>query len=148
MAFALQVINDLGASRACGPCTACCTILGVTELHKPVNVECEHACSNGCSIYDDRPKTCRDWSCDWKNGLIPGEHFRPDKLGVIFDLRLEGCDPILCMWEVVPDAAKQDLLGPILSEVYLQAPCAVMKPDGTAYNYWTHDPIQRTPYVG
>lgn len=148
MAFSLQMTNELGASRECGPCTACCTMLGVTELHKPVNAECEHVCERGCSIYDSRPRTCRDWSCDWKNGLIPGEDLRPDKLGVIFDLRLEGCDPILCLWEVMPGAAQQDALGSILSNVYLHAPCAVMKPDGTAYNYWSHEPIQRSPYAG
>jgi hypothetical protein len=140
--------NDLGARRECGLCTACCTILGVTELHKPVNVECEHVCEGGCSIYDTRPRTCRDWSCDWKNGLIPGEDLRPDKLGIIFDLRLEGCDPILCMWEVTPGAAKQNVLAAIISDVYLEAPCAVMKPDGSAYNYWSQDPIQRSPYMG
>jgi hypothetical protein len=148
LAFSLQVTNDTKGGRECGPCTACCTILGVTELRKPVNVKCEHVCERGCSIYETRPPTCRNWSCDWKNGLLPGEELRPDKLGVIFDLRLEGCDPILCMWEVVPGAADQELLGPLLANVYLQAPCAVMKMDGTAYNYGTRETISRTPYAG
>jgi hypothetical protein len=148
LAYSLQLLNDLRDRRECGACTACCTVLGVTELHKPVNVECAHACEAGCSIYDDRPRTCRDWSCDWKNGLVPGEDLRPDRLGVILDLRLKGCDPILCMWEVTPGAAKQEVLGPIMANVYHRAPCAVMKNDGTAYDYWTHDPVQRSPYAG
>lgn len=148
VAFSLQLTNETATPRECGACKACCTMLGVTELHKPVNAQCEHVCEQGCSIYDDRPQTCRNWSCDWKNGLIPGEELRPDKLGVIFDLRLTGCDPILCMWEVAPGAAEQTVLGPILANVYLQAPCAVMTLDGSAYDYWSRQPIARTPYAG
>jgi hypothetical protein len=148
VAFALQVIEERGNGRECGPCTACCTMLGVTELHKPVNVPCDYVCGGGCSIYLTRPPTCRNWSCDWKNGLIPDEELRPDRLGIIFDLRLEGADPILCLWEVREDAARQPTLEQILTEVYLQAPSVVMKLDGTAYNYWTGEPVQRSPYAG
>lgn len=123
-------------------------MLGVTELHKPVNVRCTFVCEQGCSVYETRPQTCRNWSCDWKNGLIAEEELRPDRLGIIFDLRLEGADPILCLWEVWDGAAEQPLLEPILAEVYLQAPSVVMKQDGTAYNYWTHEQVQRSPYSG
>ena len=123
-------------------------MLGVTELHKPVNVPCAYVCEGGCSIYQTRPQTCRNWSCDWKNGLIPDEELRPDRLGIIFDLRLEGADPILCLWEVHEGAARQPGLEPLLNEIYLHAPCVVMKQDGTAYNYWSGDPVQRSPYAG
>lgn len=75
MAFSLPMTKELGVHRECGQCTACCTMLGVTELRKPVNIACDHVCEQGCSIYNSRPQTCRDWSCDWKNGLIPGEDF-------------------------------------------------------------------------
>ncbi len=120
MAFALQIIEERGSSRECGSCIACCTMLGVTELHKPVNVPCAFVCEGGCSIYETRPQTCRNWSCDWKNGLIPDEEQRPDRLGIIFDLRLEGADPILCLWEVLKAAARQPGLEP-LSERDLSA---------------------------
>jgi hypothetical protein len=141
--------DDQRARRECGPCTACCTILGVAELHKPVYVTCQHVCEQGCSIYNARPQTCRDWSCDWKNGFVPGEDRRPDKLGIIFDLRCEsGRDPILCMWEVVEGAARENAVRVIMSNVYPQVPSAVLKQDGTAYNYWNEEIIQRSPYAG
>src|SRR5262249_51562581 len=146
--FSLQVVNERRDQRECGACKACCTVLGVTELHKPVNVECEHICNAGCAIYDERPRTCRDWSCDWKNGLIPGDEMRPDKVGVMFDLRIEGIDPLLCLWEVADGAAEQAGLDQVLANVYLHAPCAVMKKDGSAYDYWTKSPLGRSPYQG
>ena len=148
MPYSLQMTTDRRDRRECGSCTACCAILGVAELHKPVNVECPHVCAQGCSIYDTRPRTCRDWSCDWRNGFLPGEEQRPDKLGVIFDLRLEGCDPILCIWEVAEGAAQQKEVDSIMSAVYPRISSAVMKKDGTAYNYWGREPIERTPYTG
>jgi hypothetical protein len=123
-------------------------MLGVAELHKPVNVPCAFVGSQGCTQYLTRPGTCRSWSCDWRNGHLPDDELRPDRLGVIFDLRLEGADPILCLWEVHEGAARQPALEHIVTTAYLQAPTVVMKRDGSAYDFWTGDPVQRTPYAG
>ena len=74
------------SSRECGGCTACCTVLAVHELRKPMRWACEHIVCDGCRVYDTRPQGCRDFDCLWIRGEIPGdEAHRPDRLGVIFD---------------------------------------------------------------
>jgi hypothetical protein len=74
------------ACRTCGDCTACCTVLAVDELKKPMRWACEHIVCHGCRIYDTRPQGCRDFDCLWLRGEISGdESHRPDRLGVIFD---------------------------------------------------------------
>jgi hypothetical protein len=72
--------------RSCGECTACCTVLAVDELRKPMRWACEHLVRHGCRIYAARPQGCRDFDCHWLRGEIAGdESLRPDRLGVIFD---------------------------------------------------------------
>lgn len=69
--------------RACGSCSACCTNLAVAELHKPAGVRCVHLTAAGkCSIYDTRPKGCRDFDCYWRQGA--GDmSLRPDRSGAV-----------------------------------------------------------------
>ena len=73
---------------ACGACTACCRALGVAELDKPEWKKCSHVISSGCGIYADRPQSCRDYSCIWRQSQdhspMP-KAYRPDRLGVVFD---------------------------------------------------------------
>jgi hypothetical protein len=74
------------AGRSCGECTACCTVLSVAEIRKPMRWACEYVQCGGCRIYDKRPPACRDFNCLWLRGAIAGdESHRPDKLGVMFD---------------------------------------------------------------
>src|SRR6266704_976050 len=74
------------SGRRCGECTACCTVLAVNELHKPMRWACDHVSCAGCAVYDSRPRGCRQFNCLWLRGAISGnESFRTDKLGVIFD---------------------------------------------------------------
>jgi hypothetical protein len=70
-------------SRACGDCTVCCTLTFVPELNKVEGVTCIN-CDNGCSIYENRPTSCRGFSCAWLSGNIP-EELRPDKVGVMIE---------------------------------------------------------------
>lgn len=71
--------------RTCGECTLCCKVLGVAEIKKPPNVWCQHsATKKGCQIYNDRPSSCKEFSCVWL--LSPdkmGDHLRPDKTHVV-----------------------------------------------------------------
>lgn len=74
--------------RKCGSCTLCCTVIPVLELKKPKGVRCEHLrFGKGCTIYADRPRSCRQWSCRWlmQPELLPGGWLRPDHSHVIFD---------------------------------------------------------------
>ena len=74
------------AGRSCGNCTACCTVLAVEELQKPMRWACEHVACSGCQIYDARPHACREFNCLWLRGAISGdESRRPDKLGMLID---------------------------------------------------------------
>lgn len=53
---------------SCGSCKLCCTVMGVdfdNGQHKPEMVTCEHLCSAGCSIYEQRPQSCRGYECVW-----------------------------------------------------------------------------------
>src|SRR5581483_1170710 len=71
----------------CGTCTFCCRAMAVVELSKPVDQWCEFTRAHkGCSIYDERPPSCRDFQCYWlatqsnddPKVRMPLE-FRPDK---------------------------------------------------------------------
>jgi hypothetical protein len=72
--------------RACGECTACCTLMAVPALRKPNRVACVHVRDQGCAIHAERPDDCRAFHCLWLRGAIAGgESARPDALGVMFD---------------------------------------------------------------
>ncbi|HRI10323.1 MAG TPA: hypothetical protein PKW35_21035 [Nannocystaceae bacterium] len=72
-------------ARPCGECTACCTVMAVTELQKPRGQACAHICAGGCAIYSERPDSCRRFDCLWRLGFARDDD-RPDRLGVIFDV--------------------------------------------------------------
>jgi hypothetical protein len=81
-----ELSNHDPGSRSCGDCTACCTVLAVDELRKPMRWACDHAACAGCRIYDARPQSCRDFNCQWLLGEISGDDStRPDRVGVLFD---------------------------------------------------------------
>ena len=83
---ALLMSETAAAGRTCGDCTACCTVLAVEELRKPMRWACEHVACDGCRAYEARPQACRDFNCLWLRGAISGdESRRPDNLGVLFD---------------------------------------------------------------
>ena len=90
---AQRAMAKAAASRACGTCTACCTALGVLEIEKEPETPCKHMVADGCGIYARRPKSCREYSCFWRLGMMSPER-RPDRFGVVFDaldhLELEG----------------------------------------------------------
>ncbi len=83
-------------SRLCDECTACCSVMGVTELDKGPNCDCVHLIplgridrSGGCDNYADRPHSCREFVCLWKHRALESDEYRPDKLGLIFTLTTE-----------------------------------------------------------
>jgi hypothetical protein len=78
------------AERPCGPCVACCTTMGVSELGKQPGVVCWHLGTSehvGCGIYGTRPNSCRTFNCLWKKGLGSTDE-RPDRTGIIFDVSI------------------------------------------------------------
>lgn len=73
----MQTINS------CGGCTACCTTHGVPEIKKPPREKCSLCGDRGCSIYETRPESCRDFECHWLLGNAGGPDCRPDKTGIV-----------------------------------------------------------------
>jgi hypothetical protein len=119
-------LNTIVNFRSCDGCQACCTVVGVQELHKPHWTRCQHQCESGCAIYEDRPRSCRGYSCLWAAGLLDGdEQHRPDRSGVILDLRTCGISDsvkpgdtvVIQVWEVRPGAMDQPNVASLLNRI-------------------------------
>jgi hypothetical protein len=79
-------------TRSCGECTVCCTALTIDdpELTKVQGVPCRHiAAGGGCGIYHTRPRICRTYYCGWRQLKWVRETLRPDRSGVLVQLRGE-----------------------------------------------------------
>jgi len=57
-------------TRECGDCSLCCKLTYVAELDKPIDTWCPHCRPGhcGCTIYSDRPASCRGFVCGWLAG--------------------------------------------------------------------------------
>lgn len=80
---------DLVPGRTCGDCTACCTVMAVDqpEMQKEAGATCRHRAA-GCSIYETRPKLCRDYHCGWRQLPILDQSWRPDLSGVFVEVEV------------------------------------------------------------
>lgn len=69
------------AGRTCGSCTLCCKLMGVPELKKPPARWCA-SCDQGtgCTVYAERPPSCRNFQCFWLMDENFPEEFRPDRI--------------------------------------------------------------------
>src|SRR6516165_5983950 len=120
--FPLRMVVNF---RGCGDCQACCTVVGVQELAKPHWTRCSHQCASGCAIYEQRPRTCQGYSCLWAAGLLDGdEEYRPDRLGIILDLRTAGSDSVrpgdqvmIQVWEVWPGALDEPKAAELVNRI-------------------------------
>ena len=126
-----MLLNDLPEpTKTCGECTACCTVMAIPETKKPMYQTCEHLGCSGCSIYAERPLSCRSWSCLWLLGIIEGdERRRPDRLGLIFDMvqfPSVGRGFLVC-YEVWPDALQNPQARYVLQRVEARYSVAVVR---------------------
>ena len=66
--------------RECGTCTLCCKVAAVEEFSKPNGIWCRH-CVKGrrCTIYDQRPPSCRNFYCQWMLEARVGPEWRPER---------------------------------------------------------------------
>lgn len=87
----------------CNTCTLCCKLMSVIELNKPRCVWCKHIASNknSCTIYEERPEGCKEWTCGWFSSQrsaipLPAE-MRPDRSHVVISRGVKSiwfhCDP-------------------------------------------------------
>jgi hypothetical protein len=71
-------------TKTCGSCTVCCKLISVKELNKPAGTPCQHCnIGRGCAIYQDRPHSCRAWSCGWLVTPDMRDEYRPDRCGFV-----------------------------------------------------------------
>lgn len=82
--------------RECGECTACCIELTIEDpkLVKLPGVPCEHLLKKGgCSIYSDRPETCKRWYCMWRFMPLLDDSWRPDLKGIMIKRIFDNIPP-------------------------------------------------------
>lgn len=106
--------------RECGPCSACCTLMAIPELVNQTGKGNHAKCANdhkaptgSCSIYEDRPNTCRAFACQWleRPNIVPGDvRRRPDNLGLMFTVISidQTGENVVAAWEVWPGAVLQE----------------------------------------
>jgi hypothetical protein len=74
--------------KACGSCSLCCKTMVIPELKKPKDNWCPNfSRGKGCAIYDDRPKSCRDFTCYWLLDPALGVEWKPDRCKMVLDAR-------------------------------------------------------------
>jgi hypothetical protein len=95
--------------RDCDGCTACCKILSITELGKPMGKWCPN-CSIGirCEIYDSRPAECRDFYCGYLQHPDFDDRWRPDRCKFVIVAELEGTRLAIHMDPGFPSAWRRE----------------------------------------
>jgi hypothetical protein len=112
----------MSENTICGACTACCKSLGIAELDKPALQWCQHCdIGKGCTIYQDRPRSCHTYTCLYYQGVEEGEHpwpleMRPDRSHVIVDFM-----PATGMHYVRVDPSRPDAWKKPLVQYYLKS---------------------------
>jgi hypothetical protein len=72
--------------RTCGACRLCCIIPPHPAIEKPGCVRCTHLSNaRGCTIYEDRPRACRDFRCQWLANYDAEDIPRPDRGHFLID---------------------------------------------------------------
>jgi len=105
------VALSLVAGRGCGACNICCVVPKIDEpaLRKLPGCRCPNSVGDGsCSMYEQRPRSCRDFYCGWRLAGWIDERLRPDQSGIF--IRLTG-DKTLAAGKY-PFAMMVTVLGP------------------------------------
>ncbi len=77
-----------GEARHCGDCSLCCKVLGIPELEKAKDAWCPNfAAGTGCRIYEDRPASCRNFSCRWLTDASMGPEWKPSVCKMVLDAK-------------------------------------------------------------
>lgn len=110
------------SERTCGTCNLCCKLLRVTELNKPEGRWCRHCVrGQGCGIYEERPKSCRNFQCFWLMDETFPDDLRPDRCHAFAAFNDTPDSVVLHVDPAHPDAASRgpaaDLI-PALLKVY------------------------------
>lgn len=82
------LLGPVLVDRACGDCTACCTVLAINtpDFAKPAETPCVYLTAHGCGIHAMRPRICRTWFCAWRRIASMPDEARPDRSGLLVSL--------------------------------------------------------------
>jgi hypothetical protein len=85
------LLGPVLVDRACGDCTACCTVLAVNspDFKKPAGTPCTNLAARGCGIHAVRPHICRTWFCAWRRVADMPDEARPDRCGLLVSVNFE-----------------------------------------------------------
>jgi hypothetical protein len=80
--------TKLETGRSCGACSMCCKLLPIAALGKPADRWCTYCSpgSGGCTIYENRPQTCKSFICNWLGDPIFGDHWYPLKSKMVVQI--------------------------------------------------------------
>jgi hypothetical protein len=113
-----------------------------SALRKDPGVPCPHLGHECCTIYQDRPHTCREYLCLWRSDrwLAKRPAYRPDRLGVLCHAGAQG----LSLYELRPGALDSQQVRYVKSE--LRAKCGGLI---KLYPFGSQDGFRVTPeHVG
>jgi len=134
-------------ARECDGCTLCCSILMVPEFKKPMYKMCEF-CDKGCTIYKDRPKSCRDFDCGWLQGDM-SEDMKPDKVHFMIE-KLKNVPIVLALPEKGYEKTwRTQEIEDELRKTYVDKGISVVALDGMALLAANHSPeyVKRAVYT-
>lgn len=105
----------LKCQRPCGDCHLCCNLIGVLELGKAPNTDCQH-CTSGCAIFasKSRPRSCGDYACLWVGDRSLPDQLRPDHVHAVLDFNKTGTMLQVRVDPSFPQAWKEGPLGEFL----------------------------------
>ena len=70
--------------RTCGTCHMCCKVFPIAEIGKEGYSNCVYLKhGEGCTNYDARPETCRNFFCDWRREPSLDESWKPSNAGFV-----------------------------------------------------------------
>lgn len=109
--------------HSCGDCHACCIHLPIPAGKvcgnaKPAGAECVHLRKHGCQIYQERPTTCRQFTCAWLSEPSWPLAWRPERSGLLC-LREEIDNGVAAalVYEIQPDAIARPTTRAILERL-------------------------------
>jgi hypothetical protein len=77
--------------RACGRCSLCCKVIGVSAIGKSAGKWCPLAVpGQGCGVYSDRPVMCRAFACRWLADASFGDEWYPARAKMVVTIQPVG----------------------------------------------------------
>lgn len=78
--------------KECRECHACCDGFLIGNAYGNYfgkGKKCLFLVDNNCTIYENRPYTCKKFQCAWTQNLFEEEDMRPDKSGLLVSVEEE-----------------------------------------------------------